>query len=102
MRVVVIGASLAGIFAAAAATANGAETVLLERDRLPETPEPRKGVPQGRQGHVLLRRGLLSAEELLPGLSEDLMVSGAARFDTEAMPWLGEYGWSPTWQPAFE
>ena len=43
MRVVVIGASLAGLFAAAAAAANGADTVIRERDRLPETPEPRKG-----------------------------------------------------------
>ena len=98
----VIGASLAGLFAAAAAAANGADTVILERDRLPETPEPRKGVPQGRQAHVLLHRGLLSAEELLPGLRDDLVASGAARFDSGAMPWLGEYGWLPTWWPGFE
>jgi 2-polyprenyl-6-methoxyphenol hydroxylase-like FAD-dependent oxidoreductase len=100
--VVVIGASLAGMFAAAAATANGAETVLLERDRLPETPEPRKGVPQGRQAHVLLHRGLLCAEELLPGLRSDLIASGAAVFNTGGMPWLGDEGWLPTWFPAFE
>jgi flavin-dependent dehydrogenase len=102
MRVVVIGASLAGLFAAAAAAANGAETVVLERDRLPDTPQPRKGVPQGRQAHVLLHRGLLSAEALLPGLRQDLIDSGAAHFDNGAMPWLGEYGWLPTWWPGFE
>ena len=102
MRVVVIGASLAGLFAAAASAANGADTVILERDQLPKTPEPRKGVPQGRQAHVLLHRGLLSAEQLLPGLREDLIASGAARFNTGAMPWLGEYGWLPTWLPSFE
>ncbi len=102
MRVAVIGASLAGMFAAAAAAANGADTVILERDRLPETPEPRKGVPQGRQAHVLLHRGLLSAEQLLPGLREDLLAHGGSRFDTGAMPWLGEYGWLPTWWPAFD
>ncbi len=102
MRVVVIGASLAGLFAAAAAAANGADTVILERDQLPATPEPRKGVPQGRQAHVLLHRGLLSAEELLPGLRDDLLASGAAHFDSGEMPWLGEYGWLPTWWPGFE
>ncbi len=102
MRVVVIGAGLAGLLAAAAAAANGADTILLERDRLPETPEPRKGVPQGRQLHVLLHRGLLSAEELLPGLRSDLISAGAAVFDTGAMPWLGEYGWSPTRWPGFD
>ena len=102
MRVVVIGASLAGLFAAAAAAANGADTVILERDLLPETPEPRRGVPQGRQAHVLLHRGLLSAEELLPGLRADLIADGAAVFNSGAMPWLGEYGWLPTWLPSFE
>jgi flavin-dependent dehydrogenase len=102
MRAVVIGASLAGLFAAAAATANGADTVILERDQLPEIPQPRKGVPQGRQPHVLLHRGLLAAEELLPGLREELIAAGAARFDSGAMPWLGEYGWLPTRWPGLE
>jgi 2-polyprenyl-6-methoxyphenol hydroxylase-like FAD-dependent oxidoreductase len=102
MRVAVIGASLAGLFAAAAAAANGADTVILERDQLPQTPQPRKGVPQGRQAHVLLHRGLLSAEELLPGLKDDLLASGASHFDSGQMPWLGEYGWLPTWLPGFE
>src|SRR5918998_3237136 len=102
MRVAVIGASLAGLFAAAATASRGVETIVLERDRLPEEPEPRKGVPQGRQAPILLRRGLLSAEELLPGLRADLIAHGAARFDSGAMPWLGEYGWLPTWWPGFE
>lgn len=97
-----IGASLAGLFAAAAAAAHGADTIILERDRLPDEPQPRKGVPQGRQAHVLLHRGLLSAEELLPGLRTDLIAAGASHFDTGAMPWLGEYGWLPTWWPGFE
>ena len=102
MRVVVIGASLAGLLAAAAAAAAGAETVIIERDVLPQTPEPRKGVPQGRQAHVLLHRGLLAAEDLLPGLRNDLLEHGAAHFDSGRMPWLGEYGWLPTWLPSFE
>ena len=102
MRVVVIGASLAGLFAAAATAARGAETSILERDRLPDGPEPRKGVPQGRQAHVLLHRGMLSASDLLPGLREELVAHGAAVFDGGTMPWLGEYGWAPTWLPSFE
>jgi 2-polyprenyl-6-methoxyphenol hydroxylase-like FAD-dependent oxidoreductase len=102
MKVVVIGASLAGLFAAAAAASRGAETTILERDHLPDRPEPRKGVPQGRQAHVLLHRGLLSASALLPGLREDLVAHGASVFDGGTMPWLGEYGWMPTWLPSFE
>jgi len=102
MRVIVIGASLAGLLAAAASAAAGAETVIIERDVLPRAPEPRKGVPQGRQAHVLLHRGLLAADELLPGLRNDLLEHGAAQFDSGRMPWLGEYGWMPTWLPSFE
>ena len=69
----IIGASLAGLFAAAAADAAGARTMIIERDTLPETPLARKGVPQGRQPHVLLHRGLLAAEKLVPGIREDLL-----------------------------
>jgi hypothetical protein len=32
---------------------------LLDRDVLPDSPEPRKGAPQTAHVHVLLRRGLL-------------------------------------------
>ena len=101
-EVIVIGGSLAGLFAAAAAAAAGAHTTIIERDVLPTEPASRKGVPQDRQPHVLLHRGLLAAEELLPGLREDLIRHGAAQFDVGAMPWLGEYGWMPTWIPAYE
>ena len=79
--VVIIGASLAGLFAAAAVAAAGARTVIIERDVLPNGAIPRKGVPQGGQAHVLLHRGLLAAEELLPGIREDLLrvVTASAR-----------------------
>ena len=101
-EVVIIGASLAGLFAAAAAAAAGARTMIIERDVLPETPVARKGVPQGRQPHVLLFRGFLAAEKLLPGIREDLLSHGAVPFDFGTLAWLGEYGWLPTWIPAYE
>jgi flavin-dependent dehydrogenase len=99
---VIIGASLAGLFAAAAAAAAGARTMIIERDVLPETPVARKGVPQGRQPHVLLFRGFLAAEKLVPGLREDLLGHGAVPFDFGTLAWLGEYGWLPTWIPAYQ
>ena len=98
----IIGASLAGLFAAAGAAAAGVRTMIIERDVLPESPVARKGVPQSRQPHVLLHRGLLAAEKLLPGIREDLLSHGAVPFDTGTMAWLGEYGWLPTWIPAYE
>ena len=76
--------------------------MIIERDVLPETPVARKGVPQGRQPHVLLFRGFLAAEKLLPGIREDLLSHGAVPFDFGTLAWLGEYGWLPTWIPAYE
>ena len=45
-NVVVIGASFAGLFAAAAAAKAGRRVILVERDRLVDGAEPRPGVPQ--------------------------------------------------------
>ena len=101
-RVVIIGASFAGMFAAAALVRAGAEVTLLERDRLPDRIEPRPGVPQGSQPHVLLHRGLLTAERLLPGLEQEIIEAGGLFLDTGEMPWLGAYGWSPTHLPSYE
>ncbi len=94
-RVVIIGASAAGLFAAAAAAGAGKAVTVLERDELPEQPRARAGVPQGQQIHVFLYRGLLAAEELLPGLRQDLLDAGAVPFDTSDLAWLGEQGWAP-------
>jgi 2-polyprenyl-6-methoxyphenol hydroxylase-like FAD-dependent oxidoreductase len=101
-RVVVIGASVAGLFAAAAASGDDREVIVLERDDLPNAAEPRRGVPQGRQPHVFLYRGLLAVEELLPGLRQDLLSRGAVPLDTGDLAWLGEFGWAPWRRPSFE
>jgi len=100
--VVVVGASLSGLLAAAAAAQAGCSVILMERDVLPPVPEPRRGVPQGRQSHVLLHRGLLAAEELVPGLEQAMLAAGAVRVDTGTLPWFGPYGWQPTWIPSYD
>src|SRR4051794_8855425 len=99
--VVVLGASLAGLWAAAAAAGAGARVVLLERDQAPVGASSRAGVPQGGQPHVLLHRGLRAGEELLPGLRQDLLGVGAISVDTGRLPWLGEHGWLPH-QPSYD
>ena len=91
--VVVMGASLAGLWTAAAVASAGARVVLLDRDEAPDRPSVRRGVPQGAQPHVLLHRGLRAGEELLPGLRTELLEAGAVPVDTGVLPWLGEHGW---------
>ncbi len=98
-RVVVIGASLAGAFAAAAAAGGGRSVTVLERDVLPDAARPRDGVPQGRQPHAILRRGLLTVEELLPGFEAELRAAGGVPVDTGDIAWLSEAGWSPHGRP---
>lgn len=76
-RAIVVGASIAGLLAARV-LADFYDTVfLVERDRFPDAPQNRRGVPQGRHSHVLMRRGSLAMSELFPGLLEELVTSGA-------------------------
>jgi 2-polyprenyl-6-methoxyphenol hydroxylase-like FAD-dependent oxidoreductase len=101
-RVVIVGASFAGMFAAAAMARAGTEVTLLERDRLTDRGEPRPGVPQSVQPHILLYRGLLTAENLLPGLERNVLDAGGLRIDTGKIAWLGSHGWSPTHLPSYD
>ncbi|MGW4128214.1 FAD-dependent oxidoreductase [Amycolatopsis japonica] len=91
---VVVGGGIAGLLTARALANHFTRVTLLERDRFPETPRPRAGTPQSRHLHVLWKRGLLAAEQLLPGLSAELREAGAQvmRFPAE-MAWLRATGW---------
>lgn len=76
-RAVIVGAGIAGL-AAAAVLASFFETVeLFDKDELPDTPHPRKGVPQDLQVHTLLKGGELALESLLPGTRAALRAAGA-------------------------
>ncbi|WP_212822644.1 FAD-dependent monooxygenase [Catellatospora sp. TT07R-123] len=69
---VVIGASMGGLLAARALTDTHARVLVVDRDDLPVAAADRRGVPQGRQLHVLLARGRHALEELFPGLTQEL------------------------------
>jgi len=76
---------------------------VLERDVLPPNgPEPRSGVPQGRQPHVFLYRGLLAVEQLLPGFGAEMLEAGAVALDTGDLAWLSEFGWATSGSRQFE
>ncbi|WP_108934594.1 NAD(P)/FAD-dependent oxidoreductase [Streptomyces ardesiacus] len=77
---VVIGASAAGLFAAAA-LADYADVTIVERDVLPGGPEPRRGVPQARHAHLVWSGGVLAFEDLLPGVIDDVVAKGGRLVD---------------------
>jgi 2-polyprenyl-6-methoxyphenol hydroxylase-like FAD-dependent oxidoreductase len=73
----VIGAGIAGLAAARILADRVAEVTVVERDELPDGPDARKGVPQGRHPHALLTSGERILRDLFPGLIEDLVAGGA-------------------------
>ena len=78
---VVVGASVAGLLAAHV-LADGFETVtIVDKDRLPDGPATRPGVPQDSQIHALLEAGRATLEDLFPGFGEDLISAGGLMID---------------------
>lgn len=100
-RAVVIGAGLAGMLAAAALSTVADEVVVLERDDLPDGPEHRRGLPQGRHAHLLMAGGLAAMEDLVPGVSmrKHLLAAGAHEISiSSGMVALTPEGWFRRWR----
>ena len=74
---VVIGGSIAGLTAARVLTDHFDRVTIVERDRLPDIPDFRQGVPQARHAHVLRLRGQMILEQQFPGLMNELLANGA-------------------------
>jgi 2-polyprenyl-6-methoxyphenol hydroxylase-like FAD-dependent oxidoreductase len=90
---VVIGGSMAGLLAARVLADHFDRVTILERDRLPDGPDARKGTPQARHVHVLLTAGRRAMENLLPGVMADLLAAGAVDFDAiNDIEWVNPAG----------
>ena len=96
-HVIVIGGSIAGLFAAKVVSEVFNHVTLIERDPLSQSPQPRRGVPQSVQPHVLFTRGFQIMEQHFPRLGEALAAAGAVSID-----WGREFhlfslgGWNTT------
>src|SRR5262245_50042654 len=76
----VLGSGMAGLAAAAALAPLSERVTVFERDAPPpEERDPRKGVPQGRHGHILLKDGENALTETFPGLVAELETRGSCR-----------------------
>lgn len=71
-RAVVLGGSIAGLFAARVLTESYDEVFVVDRDVLVGTEGPRRGRPQGRHVNAMHARGRLVMEELFPGITDEL------------------------------
>jgi 2-polyprenyl-6-methoxyphenol hydroxylase-like FAD-dependent oxidoreductase len=91
---VVLGASMAGLVTAQALSGHFHRVTIIERDRLPEGPAARGGVPQGDHLHVLLPSGADAIESLLPGFADGLIAHGAIPMAVPTdLLWLNPAGW---------
>lgn len=80
-RAVVLGGSIAGLLAARVLADHFAEVLVIDRDPLGPDAAPRRGTPQARHLHGLLARGHQVLEDLLPGLTAELVAGGAPMGD---------------------
>lgn len=87
-RAVVVGAGVAGLLAARVLADAYAQVLIVDRDELGDTGQPRRAAPQGRHIHGLLARGHEIIEGLFPGLTLELAADGVP---------VGDFGTSLGW-----
>ncbi|MGW1044946.1 FAD-dependent oxidoreductase [Streptomyces sp. NPDC002547] len=75
---IVIGGGMTGMLTASV-LAEHTDVTVIERDLLPDGPQPRKGLPQARHAHVLWSGGVKALDDLLPGVVDQLVARGAWR-----------------------
>lgn len=98
---IVIGGSIAGLLAARVLSEQFEQVTIVDRDQLPLTADPRRGVPQSVQPHVLFTRGYQILEELFPGIGKNLAAAGAISFDWgKDFLYFQAGNWTPTTETA--
>ena len=80
-RAVVLGGSIAGLFAARVLADAYDEVQIVDRDKIVGLREPRKTCPQTYQANGLLARGVHVMEELFPGITQQLIDHGVPKGD---------------------
>lgn len=91
---VIIGGGMAGLIAAAVAARHFENVTLIDKDCLPDDPQPRKAVPQGHHVHALLKSGELFLCDLFPDFRQEALASGCLEFRVRSQ-WrtYGPKGW---------
>lgn len=99
---IVIGASTTGLAASAAAARHFDHVTNIDRDALPDQPQWRKGVPQSRHGHILLKGGQNVFNHYFPGLTTDMLQKGSVEVDmANDICWHHSGGWKKRFDSGF-
>src|SRR3954464_3414648 len=80
-RAVVLGGSIAGLFAARVLADAYDEVVVVDRDRLAGVSGARRGRPRGPDINALHCRGRVVMEELFPGITAQMIADGCPSGD---------------------
>ena len=80
-KAIVIGGSIAGLLSARVLSNYFKQVIICDRDKLPETPQARRGVPQSVQPHVLFTKGYRLLTEFFPGIESKFQQSGVLSID---------------------
>jgi 2-polyprenyl-6-methoxyphenol hydroxylase-like FAD-dependent oxidoreductase len=80
-RAVVLGGSIAGLFAARVLSDAYDEVLVVDRDLLAGVRGPRRSRPQGRHINAMHVRGRVVMEELFPGITDELIADGCPSGD---------------------
>src|SRR5579871_1562450 len=97
---VVIGAGIAGLATARVLSDHFERVTIVERDHASGLDDFRSGVPQNKQPHALLKRGLLELENLFPGFGKEWEASGAVPVDFgHDVEWNAFGRWRPHYEP---
>ncbi|MGH9809782.1 MAG: FAD-binding monooxygenase, partial [Terriglobia bacterium] len=80
-RAVVLGGSIAGLFAARVCADAYDEVIVVDRDQLVGVRDPRRSRPQGRHINAMHCRGRLVMEELFPGITAQMIADGCPSGD---------------------
>ncbi|MEY9857939.1 2-polyprenyl-6-methoxyphenol hydroxylase-like FAD-dependent oxidoreductase [Catenulispora sp. GAS73] len=75
-RAVVLGGSIAGLFAARVLAEAYDEVLVVDRDTVTGVDGPRRGRPQGKHINAMHVRGRVVMEELYPGITDQLIADG--------------------------
>lgn len=102
-RAIVIGGSMAGLLTARVLSDHFDQVTIVERDRVTDVAEARKGQPQAHHLHGLLAQGLVILNRYFPDLREALIAGGATVADmAETMRWHAFGGYRLTFKMDME